>query len=275
MMSPTRSDYRNKYAIIQYLKDIATEPTFRQIILTHNFDFFRTIKGRLHPFLRSDHCLMVTKTDTKVSFHKAKGVQNVFIKDWKPDLFSDRRKKIAAITFTRNIVEYTKGSADSDYVTLTSLLHWKANTTGVLEETLNDIFNRVFSGMPPMPPATHKPVIDMIDEEAKKYVASGGAASFEDKIVLAIAIRMTAERFMVAKIANQPFVDSIQYNQTTALLDRFETMFPKEEEARKTLRGVLLMTPENIHLNSFMYEPILDMSDEHLRKLYKAVVALN
>jgi hypothetical protein len=34
------------------------------------------------------------------------------------------------------------------------------------------------------------------------------------------------------------------------------------------------MTPENIHLNSFMYEPILDMSDEHLRKLYEAVLAL-
>jgi hypothetical protein len=37
----------------------------------------------------------------------------------------------------------------------------------------------------------------------------------------------------------------------------------------------MLMTPENIHVNSFMYEPILDMSDEHLRKLYEEVLALN
>lgn len=29
-----------------------------------------------------------------------------------------------------------------------------------------------------------------------------------------------------------------------------------------------MMTPENIHLNSFMYEPILDMSYDHLKKLY-------
>ncbi|MBX3332208.1 MAG: hypothetical protein KF722_17535, partial [Nitrospira sp.] len=36
-------DYKNKYAIIQYLKDIEQEPHFYQIILTHNFDFFRTI----------------------------------------------------------------------------------------------------------------------------------------------------------------------------------------------------------------------------------------
>jgi len=34
------------------------------------------------------------------------------------------------------------------------------------------------------------------------------------------------------------------------------------------------MTPESIHLNSFMYEPILDMADDHLRDLYGAVQAL-
>ena len=34
------------------------------------------------------------------------------------------------------------------------------------------------------------------------------------------------------------------------------------------------MTPENIHLNSFMYEPILDMSDSHLRKLYSKLKEL-
>lgn len=35
-------DYKNKYAIIQYLQDVSEDPLFRQIILTHNFDFFRT-----------------------------------------------------------------------------------------------------------------------------------------------------------------------------------------------------------------------------------------
>jgi energy-coupling factor transporter ATP-binding protein EcfA2 len=271
-------DYRNKYAIIEYLKDIATEPTFRQIILTHNFDFFRTLNARLHPALRSAHCLMVTKNGGVVSFQKAKGIQNVFVKDWKPHFFTDQSKKIAAITFTRNIIEYTKGTTDADYVTLTALLHWKAETPTILEEHLNGIYIGVF-GVPAapavVPPATHKPAIDIIDEEAKAVLAHGGAAKFEEKIVLAIAIRMTAERFMVAKIADQAFVKAIERNQTTELLDKFEKMFPKEDEAIKTLRGVVLMTPENIHLNSFMYEPIVDMSDEHLKKLYKAVLALH
>ncbi len=29
-----------------------------------------------------------------------------------------------------------------------------------------------------------------------------------------------------------------------------------------------MMTPEGIHLNSFMYEPLIDMSAEHLVNLY-------
>ena len=35
------------------------------------------------------------------------------------------------------------------------------------------------------------------------------------------------------------------------------------------------MTPENIHLNSFMYEPILDMYPERLKKLYTDIKEIN
>ncbi|AZD60972.1 hypothetical protein C4K18_2999 [Pseudomonas chlororaphis subsp. aurantiaca] len=41
------------------------------------------------------------------------------------------------------------------------------------------------------------------------------------------------------------------------------------------LSQVNLMTPENIHLNSFMYEPILDMSALHLYDLYEKIKALS
>lgn len=31
---------------------------------------------------------------------------------------------------------------------------------------------------------------------------------------------------------------------------------------------VNIITPENIHLNAFMFEPLIDMSDWSLKKLY-------
>jgi hypothetical protein len=58
------------------------------------------------------------------------------------------------------------------------------------------------------------------------------------------------------------------------LLDKFKELFPRDDTAIKIIERVVLMTPENIHLNSFMYEPIMDMSDEYLRALYTDVLTL-
>ena len=41
-----------------------------------------------------------------------------------------------------------------------------------------------------------------------------------------------------------------------------------------TLELVAMITPENIHINSFMFEPILDMSIKQLYGLYQNVKAL-
>jgi hypothetical protein len=76
---------------------------------------------------------------------------------------------------------------------------------------------------------------------------------------------------MIKRINDQTFVDSIETVQTRKLFEKFRDMFPEEIDNIKTLDKVNLMTPENIHLNSFMYEPILDMANNHLRALYSEV----
>lgn len=259
-------DYKNKYAIIQYLHDISQETCFKQIILTHNFDFFRTINSRFVPY---NHCLMAFRNSNGLTLGQAAGIRNVFINDWKPNFFSDRRKKIASIPFMRNIIEYTRGDTDPDFLKLTSLLHWKSDSATITQRDVDDIYRKLFNG-----PATSngkEPVVDMVESEATKCLTAGDGMNFENKIVLAIATRLAAEQFMVGRIKDTTFVAGISSNQTQALLAKFKKKFPGETSAIQTLQRVVLMTPENIHLNSFMYEPILDMSDEHLRKLYQEV----
>ena len=39
--------YKNKYAIIEYIKDLLDRPNVNAVILTHNFDFYRTLSKRL------------------------------------------------------------------------------------------------------------------------------------------------------------------------------------------------------------------------------------
>ena len=263
-------DYKNKYAIIQYLKDIAEEPHFNQIILTHNFDFFRTINSR---FVDYSHCLMALKSSNGISLEQATGIRNVFVNDWKPNFFTDPKKKIASIPFIRNMIEFTKGEKDPDFIKLTSLLHWKSDSTSLTEKELDAIYNTVFCTTGVGPNGTIL-VIDVIQREAGECLKASAGINFENKIVLSIAIRIAAEKFMVGKIKDAKFVDSIEANQTPKLLAKFKELFPGDVDTIETIQRVVLMTPENIHLNSFMYEPILDMSDEHLRNLYKDVLAL-
>ncbi|RUZ81193.1 hypothetical protein EN947_19675 [Mesorhizobium sp. M7A.F.Ca.US.003.02.2.1] len=263
-------DYKNKYAIIQYLKDVAEGDGFQQVILTHNFDFFRTIKSR---FVGYGNCLMVSRNSDGITLAKAAGIDNVFVNDWKAHFFNDSKKRIASVPFMRNLIEFTKGDGDAGYLKLTSLLHWRADTASTTEAELDEIYQGLFGlGQKPVDDRTGS-VVNGIYAAASECLVAPDGANFEHKIVLSIAIRLKAEEFMAGKINDPSFLASISQNQTPKLLKRYTAQFSGDPSV-KVLDKVVLMTPENIHLNAFMYEPILDMSDEHLRKLYGEVVAL-
>ena len=154
------------------------------------------------------------------------------------------------------------------------MLHWRPDSAKITVGQLDEIFNSLCRTKG----ASAKPdelVCDLITEEAKSCLSAQSQPNLENKIVLAVAIRLGAERYMIAKIKDDQFVASIMANQTQTLIERFKERFALEQNAIKILDVVALMTPENIHVNSFMYEPILDMSDEHLKKLYREVSRLN
>ena len=263
-------DYRNKYAIIQYLKDISENGLFNMLIMTHNFDFFRTVESR---FVGYANCLMGTKNENGVSLARAAGIRNVFANDWKINFYKDPKKKIASIPFLRNLVEMTTGENTPAYLDLTSMLHWKLGSDTITIGQLDDIYNEICqekgnSGN------DQELVFDVLMAEAEKCLDAGAGMNLENKIVLAIAIRILAERYVNEKIADPSFVARLQKNQARGLFDEFKSRFPDEQNATAILDRVSLMTPENIHVNSFMYEPIIDMSDDHLRKLFAEVKEL-
>lgn len=264
-------DYKNKYAIVQYLKDLSEDGNFTQIILTHNFDFFRTINGRLVPY---NNCLMASKNQNGIKLTQSAGIRNIFVHDWKINFFTDNKKTIASIPFMRNLIEFTRGEADPDYLTLTSLLHWRADSDSINCERLFDIYQNLF-GNREKSANGDKLIIDLIDEEAASCLQAPEGLNFENKIVLSMAIRLKAERHMFDKIADAAACNEIKLNQTYAFFKMYKNKIAQGHQSIKTIEKVILMTPENIHLNSFMYEPILDMSDEHLRKLYAEVSSLS
>lgn len=262
-------DYNNKYAIIQYLQDITKDRKMKLVIMTHNFDFFRTIESR---FVGYSNCLMATRDEHGIALAQATGIRNV-TDHWKKNFFNDSRKQIASIPFLRNIVEMTVGKKDQRFLTLTSMLHLKPDTDSLTVGDLDGIFNSICQPTGESADPARR-VIDLILAEADAALASGGAVALETKIVLAIGIRLTAERFMISKINDADFVADITKHQTRKLMEKFREQYPNEEAELRVLDRVELMTPENIHVNAFMYEPIIDMGENQLRSLYADVKAL-
>lgn len=263
-------DYKNKYAIVEYLFDTALQADFYLIFLTHNFDFHRTISSRLH--INRDQRLTATKAGRVVNLTQEKYQKNPF-ETWKGNL-NIAQNLIACIPFVRNLAEYC--GYQNEYLKLTSLLHIKPDTSTFTIGDLQPIFISILRDKQDLVlEHSNKLVIDHIKETAD-YIHSDvvQTVELESKVVLAIAIRLCAETYMIAKINDAIAVTAIGSNQTKELFTMFKTKLPSEIQALEILEKVNLMTPENIHLNSFMYEPLLDMAPDSLKKLYFSIKQL-
>ena len=261
-------DYKNKYAIIQYLKEIVNYSDFKIILLTHNFDFFRTVVNR--NVAGYGQCFMAQKDAGRIVLNKADHVNNPFINLFKRHFFTCGMQRIASIPFVRNILEYTKGKTDEDYKVLTSLLHWKTDSPSITNRDLDRIFADTFHGQDEESWGSPEDrVMDLLNQQAEEAVSAKEGVNFENKIVLSIATRILAEKYMITELNDPQFVERITRNQTAELFREFKNRELGTPESQKILEGVSLMTPESIHVNAFMYEPIIDMSDTALRKLYR------
>jgi hypothetical protein len=264
-------DYQNKYAIIQYLREISQDGLFKLLIMTHNFDFFRTLESR---FVGYPNCFMAIKTAKGVEIHQALGIKNLFKYSLKKDFFNDDKKKIASIPFLRNLIENTVGDTDPNYVTLTAAVHWKPGETDKLTVAeIDSIFNGLCKTKGSSKDAGRL-LCDVIESAAKACMSGAPGINIENKIVLAIGIRLSAERFVIDKLADPPFVAGIKSNQTHHLIKEFKGRNANAKDVIAVLDQVDIMTPENIHVNAFMYEPIVDMGDDQLRRLYDKVTSL-
>jgi hypothetical protein len=124
-------------------------------------------------------------------------------------------------------------------------------------------------------PRSPQPVINLIESESLALLnCDPDELSLDGKITLSIGIRLKAEELLITRINDPAFVASLGKNQTSKLIKKYRNSNAADDEVLKSMQKVQLMTPENIHLNSFMYEPILDLSGFHLQSLYREVKEL-
>ncbi|MDP2226822.1 MAG: AAA family ATPase [Moraxellaceae bacterium] len=272
-------DYKNKYAIIEYLKELSEEPLLRLIVLTHNFDFYRTFQSRILGERTKRECSFIAERSGNVVTLSPGGdttISNPF-EHWRNNFNSSNAILVSLIPFIRNLIEIKDGVSGT-YHKLTSMLHIKPDTKTLtladLEQAISDVikmplnanFNR------------NDLIIDLIYSVSDEISANQNppSLSLENKISLSIAIRLRAEEFMWSHVSDK---SEIKGSQTGKLYDRIckenKHLGGQFDNVRKILGQVILMTPENIHINSFMYEPLMDISSLHLTQLLSSIKNLS
>lgn len=267
-------DYANKYAIIQYLKDISEHGFFHLIILTHNFDFFRSIASR--KIASRGNCYYVNKTEESVALEVASDVTSPLGGMKKAGKKGENL--VAAIPLARNLVECRDGESDK-YDRLTSLLHWKQNTKEIRLDELQAILDSVMEdslkdAIPDNPgrDCGSDRAYDFIMYTARRC-SDSGEDSLHARVALAVAVRLEAERFMYGRLNIPPPRECDRAKTHDLITECRNKKFPESDMV--ALEKVGIMVPDFIHLNAFMYEPLVDIDGESLRDLFRTVRDLN
>ena len=272
-------DYKNKYAILEYIKDISeytndkNEKLFNILLLTHNFDFYRTASSRISS---KNNSLIAISDSGEIKFKSGSYTRNIF--EYFRNHLDEDKFLIASIPFVRNLIEYTCGTSDPDYITLTNILHYKPRTKQITLLDIQNIFNRHWcknNGATFANGREQMIVYDVLMQESQN-IQDVEDLELENKLILSMSIRLITESYIQDKIINevangQDIINDIytKNNQTSSLIKTYKQYF--NDDAIKYLEIVAMITPQNIHLNSFMFEPILDMSSKYLFKIYNEV----
>lgn len=267
-------DYKNKYAIVEYLYDLKHEGNFQILILTHNFDFYRTVVSRLEA--GGNNFFADKKEDRSVKIcdgiYNTDILKNKFLKR-----INRRRVFIGCIPFVRNIEEYIGGQRTDNFALLTKCLHLKDDTPTIVMSSIFDVYKDVIKSLA-------GETIDFggdnyltaLFEEAEGVMGDPNEVEIANKLVLSIAIRIKAEKYMQSVLTVEQLAElRPNKNRTAELLNIFKKYHAVDmEDQCLEMNKVLMLTSENIHFNNFMFEPLVDISILHLKQLYNEVKGL-
>lgn len=154
-------------------------------------------------------------------------------------------------------------------------MHIKKDTKNIQIQDISKIFDSVFGAerkKKKIEEDNSKLYFETIYNIAEKIYndKDRNRIELQNKIIFSIVIRLKSEEWMLNKL-NQEFEST--NNQTRELYDATKKELSDDE--KRIIQKVLMITPENIHINSFMFEPILDISLDHLYTCLEKVKNLN
>lgn len=247
-------DYSNRYAFIEYINDMVKDGV-TIIILTHNFEFYRTLSSRVNGLRK-----LVASVDKKgvVCIQKnrniSRNIENIL------DI-----NNAEALYFAIPYLREAKTILQEDTSLLTSCLHYKANTKSIKIKDILAFFprkNLTIDG--------EKLYLDGLKELADK-MNEFDEYDLAKKTILSICCRVFLEEKIIDN--NISIVEEINCNQFAYLKEMYKDEL--NENVVQLMDKIQLATPEFIHGNAFMYEPLVDIDGKYLKEIYEEVVSLD
>ena len=185
--------------------------------------------------------------------------KNVIISGIKGNDINNKKKMlVASAPFYRNLAEYYGN--DEDYLKLTCFLHYKSIPINTSNLTLSDLWT-IISKYVNTNDITfgNESFYDTVQILAKNILTEDDDISLENKLILSIASRLRAEKYLKQVIEKYEGIcpDSTK-DQTREWYNKAAKYLSDDE--RRLMDDINLVTPESIHLNAFMYEPLIDVS---------------
>lgn len=263
-------DYKNKFGIIDYISSIADDNNLQLIILTHNFDFYRSI------------ILAIQEQDKKLYFAYRNSMNEVTFYDsnkkyylnvsnfnsWKNN--PSIEQYFSLIGFSRQIIQFGSSAHEPDVLTLDNYLHYFEGTTDVEDFSgAQGVLSKLNINLPASLNVTdnylktlYKIAIDLCNKSIVE-------TDLEFKLTLGLSLRVFFERMIFLEYKNVHHVSLIitdQFNRSKELLNVAKVLFSNDDFLYLT--EINTINPSYVHINGFMYEPLIDVGFEKLVELF-------
>lgn len=290
-------DYKNKYAILFYLAEILSDKNFNLIFLTHNFDFFRSLIFVFKSHNIEYKTLIANRDLNGIIKFNCDDVQNFhqygYINDWKQNdanFYKQFKRFTALIPFCRNLCQIKYSSSDKKYINLCKFIHFypdeEVKICNIKDEFFEflDIDLKEYIGEDNFQANFYDFMSNIFQNlmeeiEKNKNKKWGLCKEFLNKMFISQWIRIFSEKliynFWIKK--DNPTKDQIKQmlknpKWVNCLINAWKTDDCWKNSNQKNIyERARIISPPFSHVNSFMFEPLIDMNINELLSIAKEI----
>ena len=249
-------DYANRYAFLEYINDLVRTGT-SIVILTHNFEFYKTVSSRIRDLRKLEAHSDNGKIYISKNSNLNKNIEDILT-------INNLEQLLFAIPYIREANIILK----NDTELFDSLLHYNQQTRTIKLGQITDLLGE--NAKINLELDTNKNYIETLKEIVSDF-KNIDDNNIVKKTILAMYLRIVLEEKIIQD--NYSLLEGIDNFQLARIQDLYSNKL--SDKTNSLIEKVQLSTPEFIHGNAFMYEPLIDIEAKYLMEIKEELDNLN